>query len=473
LFSKAVFNQTERVFVGLRFSNGPFELLQGVGGGVDPSVPFFTVLDAARSGAASMQPGTTNNILVLGPRQIGSGEVVVQIAVKWGTETETTAPGTIIEFGKIVSAAYGLGLPGALASTVSGLNNSDRRRANDFFNSALSFDSNSLAGADRPSGRNSETFTTRDFQLGRTLEIKVFDKDARYSDRQEILHFSLVPEFRPSVIPNTPNTTPGNSSDFYRHWTAGGFRSPIVSGQQYRNTTAEGLLDMQSPDGASLVRKLSDTSSYGDTCQSLVGTFARLGFNLPDQYALTWAVLTSSAIMRNVRNMQPGRAEAIFSNQPDCPDGTMNQGFIKYNLGIIQSPLEYARNSSSSPQYLALIGFARAWARQSSIEAFLNPTSGNVFLVEQESSLPLLRNLVSPATSDDLKDALASVKPTSIGNFARDRGGRVDHDGIDYWCIVITSGVNRDQTHASIGFENGTAFVRELNIGSPSGCPKR
>jgi len=463
LWAKAAFNQTDSVFVGLRFTNGPFDLVDsGQGDGTTVSaVPFFTIMRAARSDGAATQPETSNGNLVLGPRQIGSGDVVLQLAVKWGTETDTKIPAVAIQAVKTASQAYNF-LPAMTANSLVNIKNSDRSAANEFFNRALSSSSVDLQGSNGPSGVNSETISNAELRSGVSVEVSVFDKDARAADKQEIVHFILSPEYRSSIIPNSSAEASADKKTMYVYWTSGAYRGPVMTGNL--DSTGAKLLARLPQVGPLLVSQLETNATFGDTCAGLLSDYAQLGFNEGDQNAMAWSQLQDSRVLKLIPLLNADIAKGIFQTQTPCPDDRMKASFADWGLPYIANQIDLlpggpSGGSLKDQRFQVLkYPFARAWARQESFDALFDPKV-NMVTIDDTGIV----NIMTPAKSDDLITGLKTIVPTSVGMFS------LLMTRPDTFCSVFT--VRSKKYKGAIDFVSNSTSIDTIHVGGPTDCP--
>ena len=456
LFS-SLYSQTDNVFVGIRFVNGPYEILDPAGSGTtSPAVPFYTVLEASRSSASASQPVTNDGGLVLGYREPQFGGVDLQIANVWGKAVSTTIPGdAILAARAALTFIPATAIPAAVVNSITSFNSSDRTRADNFADQVFSSSGGSMTS---PTVSTTRTLSASELGTGIIVNIKIFDRTATEQGAKEVISFSLTTEYLPSVLPQTPPTDPSNQAKLFTNWANNASSStPLVAGNA--NTTPISLLQYVPVTGPTIASSLDDDSTFDKACNDLPSDFAQLGFNKPDQYALTWIVLKDSRVLNEIGSLNPSSAAVTFSQGPDCPNDQMNQSFASWGLPTLESPLTQLGQSPEQKQADALTHvFAFAWANQSDFSSLFDPNYKNVLFYQNDGPLPN----ISPLTSTQLDSELKAISPTGMGEISH----RTDLNG---FCVLFNA-QGKEYIGAIKFAPNSTSIISEIDIGGPKEC---
>ena len=152
----------------------------------------------------------------------------------------------------------------------------------------------------------SETVSNDDLRSGTSIQVTVYDRDARASDKQEIVQFTLAPEYRSSLIPEAPAGIVKDQRALYSGWAKGLYWSPILTARP--DAVPDRLLAQLPNVTDRILKPLGEPNSFGDACLDLTGDYAQLAFNPSDQVALAWAMLKDSRVLRQIPLLASGVA---------------------------------------------------------------------------------------------------------------------------------------------------------------------
>jgi len=462
-----IFKKSRYVFVGLRFQNGPFELLHSADATSKSAIPFFTVLYAERGTTTVGPPHTDDNEIVLGPREVGSADVQLVLSTAWGKKVEVKIPGAAWDIASAAAASY-VSLPAGLVNSDKSkiLSDSDRSAAENYFDSALSFDSRQR-GATGPDGLNIIAIANDQLTNGVTVNVSVYDRDATDIDkRQLIVQFALTTEYASSVLPGAQRTPPTDLTQMFATFDP---NANIVAGDP--TTSVAGVLARVPIDdayGSPSANMGANGGNFGVACTKLKSYFGQLGFNQYDQYALSWATLQQSDFLKTFAKLsRENQVSAVLSQGgSNCPGAVLNPDFKKVGLSEIP-PLQAApppivpeTAPPTADMLKTLYKFAHDWANpaEGKIATYVDPDQANQFDLVRDSNNRLQLSGDGPTTPAELANALG-MAPSRIGAFAHSSSKP------RRWCITYTVGGAALQ--GSIRFSATNAqIIDEIDMGN-------